>query len=124
MHQIRRVVLNSGYNHFSREGIQVLSCMTYHSMRWHCFRLAEPFHRHFRMRVPKIIPNITRHRHKHMITDNTVISQKLLRDTSMELTFPAGNFFRNASDLLVSPNVKSGATDSATPEYCAAINAL
>jgi hypothetical protein len=42
----------------------------------------------------------------------------------IQITFPNGNFFRNASVLLVSPNTNPGSTFTLPPEYCAAIRAL
>lgn len=41
-----------------------------------------------------------------------------------ELTFPDGNFFKKASDLLVSPKTKSEASLTFAEAYCAAISAL
>lgn len=42
----------------------------------------------------------------------------------LKLTCPYGNFFKKASVLLVTPNSKSDATLTLTPEYSAAISAL
>ena len=41
-----------------------------------------------------------------------------------QLTLPNGNFFKNSTDLLVSPNTKLGAIFKFAPENWAAIKAL
>lgn len=60
---------------------------------------------------------LTKYNHQH----RTGLITNLIRKA---LTLPAGNFFKNSADLLVSPNTKLGATFTSAPEYCAAINAL